>query len=238
MGFVKGRAIANNIWLAKEFYQDLDVRVRGRNFILNMDIDKAYKNIDWNSIYNILHLFGFNSVFIKLIKNCIKNVYFFIIVNGYSNGFFKSSHGLRQGDPILPVLFIIIVEFLSKGITNLFENTPSLYFRMLGGFPISHLCFANNFIVFTNAYVNRIHKLMNFFDQFEMVSGLSLNKNKCYFVTSKRVPNDHVLAIKDLTGFMHGQLPMKYLGVAIFKGHKKTFLFYDLITSIQNKFLS
>ncbi|PKU63006.1 putative mitochondrial protein [Dendrobium catenatum] len=225
MGFVKGRAIMDNILLVQEFYQDLDVRVRGCNLILKLDIAKAYDNIDWNFIYRILNFFGFNSILIKLIRNCVEGAYFTRIVNGSSNGYFKSSHGLRQGDPISPAFFIIAAKFLSRGLTNLYMNTPSLYFRTLGDFFISHLCFADDFIVFTNAYVNRIHKLMDSFYQFEMVSGLSLNKNKRCFISSKRNPNDCILGIKALTGFMHGQLPIIYLGVPIFKDRKNTFLF-------------
>ncbi|KAI0492033.1 hypothetical protein KFK09_026298 [Dendrobium nobile] len=107
MGFVKGRAITENILLAQELSQDLDVRIRGGNVILKLDIAKAYDNINWNFIYFMLELFGFNSVFINLIKKCIKNVYFFIILNGSNHGFFKSSLGLRKGDPISPALYII-----------------------------------------------------------------------------------------------------------------------------------
>ncbi|KAI0492224.1 hypothetical protein KFK09_026493 [Dendrobium nobile] len=40
MGFVKGRAITDNILLAQEFYQDLDVRMRGGNLFFKLDIAK------------------------------------------------------------------------------------------------------------------------------------------------------------------------------------------------------
>ncbi|PKU87869.1 hypothetical protein MA16_Dca025036 [Dendrobium catenatum] len=46
MGFVKGKAITDNILLAQEFCHDLDVRVRSSNIILKLDISKAYDNID------------------------------------------------------------------------------------------------------------------------------------------------------------------------------------------------
>ncbi|PKU67899.1 integrator complex subunit 11 [Dendrobium catenatum] len=46
MGFVKGRAIVDNILLAQEFCQDLDIKTRGGNMILKLDIAKAYDNIN------------------------------------------------------------------------------------------------------------------------------------------------------------------------------------------------
>ncbi|KAI0498656.1 hypothetical protein KFK09_019546 [Dendrobium nobile] len=79
---------------------------------------------------------------------------------------------------------------------------------------------------------------MNFFDQFEKISGLSFSKNKSCFIASKRITNDRILAIKNVTGFTHSTLPLKYLGVPLFKGRKISFLFNDLIASVQNKLQS
>ncbi|PKU60779.1 integrator complex subunit 11 [Dendrobium catenatum] len=104
MGFVKGRAIADNILLAQEFCQDLDIKVRGGNMVMKLDITKAYDNINWSFIYKILSLFSFDLNFIKLIKSCIESPFYSIMVNGKSHGYFQASHGLRQGDPLSPAI--------------------------------------------------------------------------------------------------------------------------------------
>ncbi|KAI0498608.1 hypothetical protein KFK09_019498 [Dendrobium nobile] len=238
MGFVKGRAITDNILLALDYCHDLDEKVRVGNMIMKLDIMKAYDNINWNFIYSILHLFGFDEHFISLIKVCTESPYFSIIVNGKSHGFFKASHGLRQGDPISPTLFIIAADFLSRGLSDLFINCPSLYFRTLGGINISHLCFADDFIVFLNASRNKINKIFRFFKRFEEVSGLVFNKQKSCFVITKSVTSDRVLDIKNLTGFSQVFFPLKYLGIPLYKGRKKAFLFDGLILSVQNKLSS
>jgi len=44
-------------------------------------------------------------------------VRFFVLVNGLLSGFFSSSLGLRQGDTLSPLLFVVVMEALSKMFT-------------------------------------------------------------------------------------------------------------------------
>ncbi|KAI0493539.1 hypothetical protein KFK09_023657 [Dendrobium nobile] len=235
MGFVKGRAIVDNILLAQEFCQDLDTKTRGGNMILKLDIAKAYDNINWNFIYKMLQFFGFDGKFISLICTCIESPFFSIILNGNCHGFFKSSHGLRQGDPLSPAIFILAVDYLSRGINDLFSKFPNLYYRTMGGIKISHLCFADDFIVFMNASKNCIFKVLGLFNHFEAINGLVFNKGKSGFVISKNVSQNRIMGIKEVTGFSQASLPLKYLGIPLFKGRKKSFLFDDLISKVHNR---
>ena len=54
--------------------------------------------------------------------SCISTAKFSVLVNGVPAGFFSSSKGLRQGDPLSPYLFIMGMEVLSVLIRRAVEG--------------------------------------------------------------------------------------------------------------------
>lgn len=70
---------------------------------------------------------------------CIRSVKISVLINGWPAGFFRTSRGLRQGDPLSPLLFIMVSEVLSKMIKKAEGVLISGFFMGDGSCNISHL---------------------------------------------------------------------------------------------------
>jgi hypothetical protein len=95
---------------------------------------------------------GFGEKWCSWIVHCITSVRFFVLVNGTPSDFFSSSCGLRQGDPLSPLLFVIVMEALSKLIIAFIHRGLlsgfSVGFESFEMVNISHLLFADNTFIF------------------------------------------------------------------------------------------
>ncbi|KAL9671092.1 hypothetical protein QQ045_008657 [Rhodiola kirilowii] len=91
-------------------YEDEDDNNRKR-CIIKIDIGKAYDMVDLNFLRLIMMEFGFPSIFIKWIMNCVTSASFSLLINGKMKGlFFRTIEGYVKEIPISPFLFTLVME--------------------------------------------------------------------------------------------------------------------------------
>lgn len=88
-------------------------------FLLKLDLSKAYDRVDWEFLLCGLEAFVFNRRFLELIHMLVSFATFSILINGSPTPFFHASRGLRQGDPLSPILFVLMANFLGRYIEAL-----------------------------------------------------------------------------------------------------------------------
>jgi hypothetical protein len=90
--------------------------------ILKIYLSKYFEKLNWKYMKGLLSAFGFNKDWISWIMNLISSTFFSILVNGLPSQTFSPSRGIRQGDPLSPFLFFIMVEGLGRYIKGPIQN--------------------------------------------------------------------------------------------------------------------
>jgi hypothetical protein len=163
-----------------------------------------------------------------------------VLVNGTPSGFFNSSRSLRHGDPLSPLLFVIVMEALSKLFSATghkgFLSSFSVGSGSNGVINIFHLLFADDTLVFCGANPNHLHYLRLLFLSFKAVSGLKINLAK-----SVLVPVGHVDNMDELAGILGcgvSSLPLKYLGLPLGAPFKAKSSWDEVVGTIERRLAS
>lgn len=143
----------------------------------------------------------FSDDWINWIMQYMRGSAMHILWNGEKMDSFKAQRGLRQGDPLWPYLFMLCLERLCQLIERsigLGEWKPISLSR--GGPKLSHICFADDLILFAQASVAQIRIIRRVLERFCNASGqkVSLEKSKIFF--SNNVSRDMEKLISDKSG--------------------------------------
>ena len=171
------------------------------------------------------------------IKACVTFVRFSVLVNGFPKGFFGSSRGLRQGDPLSPLLFLLIMEVLSRLLKKSEECNHIRGFQVGSvnsiGVRISHLLFADDTILFCDAFREQLLSIRLVLSYFQAFMGLKVNVGKSEIVPIGEVNNLNALA--NILQCRVGSLPMKYLGMPLGTSFKTASIWNPILEKMEKK---
>ncbi|GJS81490.1 hypothetical protein Tco_0748031 [Tanacetum coccineum] len=213
--FVPGRRILDNILLSQELMHNYHLKRGSPRCAFKVDIQKAYDTVDWRFLGFIFKCFGFHSTMIKWIMACVTSASFSICINGNVHGYFRGKMGLRQGDPLSPYLFTLVMEILTLILQRRVRTSESLkYHKHCKELRIINVCFKDDLFIFAHRDVDSAGVIMASLDEFRKVSGLvpSIQKSMAYFCN---VLNHVKMVILNIMPFSKGELPVNYLGVPL-----------------------
>ncbi|KAL0290173.1 UNVERIFIED_CONTAM: putative ribonuclease H protein, partial [Sesamum radiatum] len=118
---------------------------------LKVDLRKAYDTVEWDFLFATLRMFGFPAVFIGWIKECVTSAHYSVMVNGEVHGFFAGARGLRQGDPMSPYLFVLVMEVLHMILQQFIEQDGEFrYHWRCQDLNLFQLSFADDLLLFSS----------------------------------------------------------------------------------------
>ncbi|VFQ77971.1 unnamed protein product [Cuscuta campestris] len=216
--FQKGKSIDDHILLAQEAIHGLDRKVFGGNLIIKIDMEKAFDSMNWNFLEGILRAFGFSQAAINLLMTNLRNTLISMLINGEPQGFSAMSRGVKQGDPLSPLLFIIWFEAFSRLLNNSMDRNTIKRFNMGIVKMPSHLIYADNLMVFTKGDILNLLKLNNILKVYKQASGQQINLSNSRFYTPKSISTDQQARMAKALSMNCGSLPFTYLGATLRRG--------------------
>ncbi|KAL0399757.1 UNVERIFIED_CONTAM: putative mitochondrial protein [Sesamum radiatum] len=129
------------------------------------------------------------------------DVSYSFMLNGGQFGSLIPQRGIRQGDPLSPYLFLLCTEALSSLLLAGERNGSMEGIAICRGAPkISHLLFADDTLVFSQATRQTMQCIGNTLDTYAKASGQEINYGKSTVVFSKNVPQDEQLELAAIIG--------------------------------------
>ncbi|GKV15232.1 hypothetical protein SLEP1_g26031 [Rubroshorea leprosula] len=149
------------------------------------------------------------------IKECLQTASISILVNGSPTEEFKMERGIRQGDPIAPFLFLIVVEGLNVLIESAISK-EALKGIDVGpfGMNISHLQFADDTVIMGKVDPDNIKAVKGILRWFELLSDLKINFNKSVLY-SFNASDEWGRMVAATLNCKSGSLPFTYLGMPV-----------------------
>ncbi|XP_071719048.1 uncharacterized protein [Rutidosis leptorrhynchoides] len=207
--FIRERKILDGPLMLSEIIDYYKTRHKSLMIFL-VDFEKAFDSVNWKYLDFILNTLGFGRKWRSWIHGCLSSARTSILVNGSPTSEFDIKCGLRQGDPLSPFLFIIIMEGLHLAIVS------SIRSNMLQGIKIDNLAFSHFMFADDVAFISEwcpqdLEHMLLILDNFFLESGLKLNVNKSSLF-GVGVTEDQLIGLANRVGCLSGVLPFTFLG--------------------------
>ncbi|GKA08676.1 RNA-directed DNA polymerase, eukaryota [Tanacetum coccineum] len=175
--FVADRQILDGPFILDEVLQWCR-RKKKHALIFKVDFEKAFDSVRWDFVDDMLNKFGFGERWRTWIQSCLRSSRGSILVNGSPTEEFQFFRGLKQGDPLSPFLFILIMESLHISFQRMVDAGMFTGIKINSMVNLSHLFYVDDAIFLSQWSELNIDLLVRVLDCFFRASGLRINMCK------------------------------------------------------------
>nr|XP_016446371.1 PREDICTED: uncharacterized protein LOC107771509 [Nicotiana tabacum] len=176
--FIKGRNILDNVIVAHEMVQCYTQKGVSPRCLVKVDIRRAYDSVKRGFDRMVLLEYGMPGKFVNVIMECVSTVSYSLLFNGGLTPRFQAKRGLRQGGPMFPCLFVLVMEYLNRSLKQLRHNPNFNYHPRCSKLDIVHICFADDLIMCCRADPISKKLMLQQLHHISAVSGLKENLEK------------------------------------------------------------
>jgi hypothetical protein len=212
--FIKGRALHEGVLALHEIVHELK-RKRLEGLLLKLDFEKAYDRVNWDFLQEVLLRKGFSSTMVHRLLQLVSGGQTAININGEIGPYFRNARGVRQGDPLSPILFDFMVDSLAAMISkaNAAGHVKGVVSHLIPG-GVTHLQFTDDTLLLIEPSDLGIANLKLLLLSFENMSGLKINLSKSEVVIVG-TPDAERARMANLLNCRLGAFPITYLGLPV-----------------------
>ncbi|GKB63874.1 putative RNA-directed DNA polymerase, eukaryota, reverse transcriptase zinc-binding domain protein [Tanacetum coccineum] len=206
--------------------------------IFKVDFEKAYDSVSCKYLDFILQTLGFGLKWQRWIQVCLQYARMSILVNGSPSSEFSIKRGLRQGDPLSPFLFILVMEGLHLALKDAVQSNL-IHGTKVGAsnFRISHLFYADDVVIVSDWSPRDMGNIIRVLQVFYLASGLKINIHKSN-VYGIGVSSNEVSDMARVTGCAAGIIPFIYIGLPVGSNMNRTANWNKLVDLFWSKLSS
>ncbi|GAA0142901.1 hypothetical protein LIER_35652 [Lithospermum erythrorhizon] len=205
---------------------------------IKIDMSKAFDRVKWNLLFSLLEKLLFSPHWIQLIRECVTTVQCSVIVNGQTSDTFSPNCGLKQEDPLSPILFAICTEALSSTLHHYQLNNQLKRVSIAKQGPhISQLLLAEDCYFFIHLDHNSV-SFSSAINIFCKDAGQITKHHKSIITFSPNTPTPTKSNTLHTLGIIASDTFGSYLGIPLDITTNRRQIFINIVDKIKRKILS
>lgn len=230
--FIQGRQILENFVTTRELLHHVSIRKTPAIFA-KVDFKKAFDMIEWNFLESVMTARSFPARWISWIRHIWETSSSRLCINGECSEPFPHRRGLRQGDPLSPMLFDIAVDVFQQMIRVANLNLSCPLSRKISDAIVAYQ-YADDTAVIARADATTLITFKLILRLFSSVSGLQVNYNKSSFIPIN-IGQNELSETRAIMCFPQTDFPIQYLGMPLSIKRPTRDMYRQLIERVQSR---
>lgn len=232
VAFIKGRHILDNFYCAHILIHHLHFS-KQPVALLKIDFERAFDHINWKFLLELLQARGFGDKWIGWISCLLNSSSTAVLLNGTTGLSFPYKRGLRQGDPLSPILFVLCIDVLFRLLQRAVSSL-SLLAVGIGKIKLHSLQFTDDVLLFFDGSSRSTDIIRIILEAFAGSSGLKINFNKSSIIPT-HLPSQQVSNLAIFFSCPKQSFPISYLCLPLSPKSLRKVDYLPLIEKIDNR---